>query len=325
MPSVLVPHASASHRVACIRLYRALRKQTALLQTHTNKGRNDAISSIVQFRFRRDRRLASPTQVANGLNTGYAMLDLVHACNNKDADALQKLAGLVQSVSAQAEAAAAWRSTLATLKKAPAAGMLAKIEHVKAVGDRTNHVRYHASTPVLERPLPLSEIQGGTRRVPNLVTAQGIPFLRYSKPQPISLSRVIRQKVLWNEKNWTQRGVLEEKILIAGFENTWDRILREEHGIVDGDAEESSVIPAEPSWTHEFRSTDAAISEALRAKDRKNAEMGVLMWEVVKKETALKRQEKTERRAARKAMQMSRQEVGVSARSEAEHTHDGPL
>lgn len=253
------------------------------------------------------------------------MLDLVHACNNKDADALQKLAGLVQSVSAQAEAAAAWRSTLATLKKAPAAGMLAKIEHVKAVGDRTNHVRYHASTPVLERPLPLSEIQGGTRRVPNLVTAQGIPFLRYSKPQPISLSRVIRQKVLWNEKNWTQRGVLEEKILIAGFENTWDRILREEHGIVDGDAEESSVIPAEPSWTHEFRSTDAAISEALRAKDRKNAEMGVLMWEVVKKETALKRQEKTERRAARKAMQMSRQEVGVSARSEAEHTHDGPL
>lgn len=150
--------------------------------------------------------------------------------------------------------------------------------------------------------------------MPNLVTAHGIPFLRYSKPQPLSLSRVIRQKVLWNEKNWTRKGVLDEQILLAELEDEWDRILEREHGFTDVDPRDATATFAEPSWTDELRSTDAAIFEAIRARDAQCAEMGKKMWEVVKKEKALKRQEKIDRRIARKAMQAAKQEAELAER-----------
>ena len=280
----------------------------------------------MRYRFRRDRKLVSLKQVANGLNAGYAMLDLVHACNNKNGDALTKLASLVESTIVQAEQIAAWRSTLGSLKKLVlSSATLAKVGHINAVADKANHVRHPGSKPILDRPLPFSEIRGGTRRVPNLVTAHGIPFLRYSKPQPISLSRVIRQKLLWNERNWTRRGVLEEKIILAGFEDEWDRILEREHGITDADPEDATATFAEPSWTEEFRDSDAAIFEAIRARDAKCAEMGEKMWEIVKQEKALKRQEKIKRRVARKETQLAKEGSSLCAGQEAELTEGGPL
>jgi hypothetical protein len=295
-------------------LYRALLKQTSLLQNHTNGGGNDALSRIVQYRFRRDRKLISPSQVGNGLNAGYAMLDLVHACNNKDGDALKKLVEMVESMTAQAESTAVWRSTLVKAQKPPSQRRMPKIEHLKTVANKANQERHPESKPILERPLPLSEIRGGNRRVPNLVTAHGMPFLRYSKPQPISLSRVIRQRLEWNDKNWAQRSVLEKQILMAEFEDKWDELLRQEHGIVVGNIKDNFV--AEPSWTDEFRKTDAAILKAIRVKDAKYVETGEKMWEIVKKEKELKRQEKIERRIARKAMRAASQEASEGARSE---------
>jgi hypothetical protein len=301
-------------------------KQTTLLQSHTKTDRNDTLPNVVRYRFRRDRKLISLKQVANGLNAGYAMLDLVHACNNKNGDALTKLATLVESTTVQAEQTAAWRSTLGTLKKPVlSSATTAKVGHINAVADKANQVRHPGSKPILDRPLPLSEIRGGTRRVPNLVTAHGIPFLRYSKPQPISLSRVIRQKVLWNEKNWIRRGVLEEKIILAEFEDEWDRILEREHGITDADPEDATATFSEPSWTEEFHNNEAAIFEAIRARDAKCAEIGEKMWEIVKQEKALKRLEKTERRVARKEMELAKEGASLSAGQEADLTEGGPL
>jgi hypothetical protein len=298
-------------------------KQTLILQNHTNGGSNDALSSIVRYRFRRDRKLISPSQVGNGLNAGYAMLDLVHACNNKDSEALKKLVEMLESTTAQAEATAAWRSTLVNAQKPPSPRRMPKIEHLEAVANKANQVRHPESKPILERPLPLSEIRGGNRRVPNLVTAHGMPFLRYSKPQPVSLSRVIRQRLEWNDKNWAQRGVVETQILMAEFEDKWDELLRREHGIVVGDAK--TLFAAETSWTDEFRNTDAAILKAIRVKDAKYVETGEKMWEIVKKEKELKRQEKIERRIARKAMRAASQEASEGARPQIEHADRGAL
>jgi hypothetical protein len=279
----------------------------------------------VRYRFRRDRKLVALKPVADGLNAGYAMLDLVYACNHKNGDALAKLASLIESVTTQAEQTAAWRSTLRCFKRTPYSAILAKVKHLKTVAKKEHHVRYPGSKPILERPLPLSEVRGGVRRVPNLVTAQGIPFLRYSKPQPVSLSRVIRQKVLWNEKKWTHRGVLEEQIHLAGFEDEWDRILEREHGLTNVDPGDTPATFAEPSWTEELRSADEAIFEALRARDGKCAKMGEKMWEVVKQEKTLKRQEKIERRIARKAMLAAKQGSSLGAGQEAEDAEGGPL
>ena len=82
-------------------------------------------------------------------------------------------------------------------------------------------------------------------------------------------------------------------------------ILRQQHNVRTGDATTSSTALAERSWTDEFRNMDQAITTDLRAKDAKHAAMGEMMWEIVKKEKAMKRQEKSEQRAARKAMRVA--------------------
>lgn len=245
------------------------------------------------------------------------MLDLVHACNNKDGDALKNLIAMVESTTAQAEWTVGWRSTFERTLKPPSPQKVAKIEHVRAVANKTNQERYPGSKPILERPLPLSEIKGGNRRVPNLVTAQGVPFLRYSKPQPISLNRVIRQRLQWNERNWGQKILLEKQILMAEYEDEWDELLRRDHGIVDKETNNAFGKPVEPSWMDEFHNTEKTIIEAIRAKDAKQLEMGKKMWEIVKKERELKRQEKIERRAARKELRAPAQDAGEAPRPEA--------
>jgi hypothetical protein len=181
---------------------------------------------------------------------------------------------------------------------------------------------------VLERPLPLEEIKGGKRRVPNLVSAQGIPFLRYSKPQPISLSRVIRQKQNWDQKKWTQQGNLKGDIVIAQWEDEWDKIVAgqeaEEQGRGKGkvgsprDSDGGKEVGGrEASWKYEVVVAEGELYRQIKEGDWKNAEMGRKMWEIVVKERELAAQEKREakiqRRIERKAAAASAAAAAAAA------------
>jgi hypothetical protein len=169
---------------------------------------------------------------------------------------------------------------------------------------------------VLERPLRLDEIRGGKRRVPNLVSAQGIPFRRYSKPQPISLSRVIRQKQDRDQKKWTQQESLKGDIVIAQWEDEWDEIVAELKAEEQGQGRGKVRLPRdsdageeaggrEASWKHEMVVAEGELYQQIKESDWKNAEMGRKMWEIVVKERELAAQEKREakiqRRIERKA------------------------
>jgi hypothetical protein len=306
---------------AGLSLYRALLRQSSALHVggsneHSPSNSSNVLSSLVRFRFHQDRKLKSPTQVANGLKAGHEALDLLHACNKNLPSALAQLKSLLESTAAQAEYTSAYRAALAAARSPTSPQKLSKIAHLRAIATKANSTRYPWSKPVLERPLPLDEIKGGKRRVPNLVSAQGIPFLRYSKPQPISLSRVIRQKQDRDQKKWTQQESLKGDIVIAQREDEWDEIVagqeaeeqaRGKGGVkspLDTNGREEVGGP-EASWKHEMVVAEGELYQQIKRSDWKNAEMGRKMWEIVVKERELAAQEKREakiqRRIERKA------------------------
>jgi hypothetical protein len=243
-------------------------------------------------------------------------LDLIHACNHHSSSALSELKNLLEATALRAEHTTAYRAALAASRSPTSPRKLGKIAHLSAVATKANCTRYPESKPVLQRPLPLSEIKGGKRRVPNLISAQGVPFLRYSKPQPISLSRVIRQKQKRDQKKWTQREGLAIDTTIAQWEDEWDEAVQaqvaQEQGTrqsqlklvekLEGSGEASGQ---EASWTYEVVSADRKLCRQIKENDRKNAELGRTMWEIVVKERELaakeKREAKIQRRIERKA------------------------
>ena len=331
----VIPRTATLAQADCsgLSLYRALLKQSSALHVggtneHSPSKSSDVLSSLVQFRFHQDRKLKSPTQIANGLKAGYEALDLLHACNKNSPSALARLKSLLESTAAQAEYTSAYRAALAAARSPTSPQKLAKIAHLRAITTKANSTRYPWSKPVLERPLPLDEIRGGKRRVPNLVSAQGIPFLRYSKPQPISLNRVIRQKQDRNQKKWSQQESLKGDIVIAQWEDEWDEIvagqMAEEHGRGKGKLRSprdlsgrEKVDDREASWKHEMVVAEGELYRQIKESDWKNAEMGRKMWEIVVKERELAAQEKREakiqRRIERKAAAAAAAAVAAAA------------
>ena len=339
MPRCIIPQASSAHRAACkefqlpnsharsqtnspgLALYRALLKQSSTVGVGHNddgprsKG-SEVLSNLVQFRFRQDRKLLSPTQIINGLKAGYAALDLVHACNNKSPTATAQLKSLLGSTASRAEYIPTYRAALAAARSPTSPDKLRKIAHLKAIATKANSTRHPGSKPVIERPLPLSEIKGGKRRVPNLVSAQGVPFLRYRKPQPISLSRVIKQKQGLDQKRLTQQEGLRADTIIAQWEDEWDEVTEAHKGEERGQNQDRLVASQastdftadevrEESWRHEPTIAEVELYQQMKETDRKNAELGRQMWGVLAKERELAEQEKREakiqRRLKRKA------------------------
>jgi len=168
----------------------------------------------------------------------------------------------------------------------------------------------------LERPLPLSEIRGGKRHVPQLIAAKGVPFLRYSKPQPVSLGRVIRQRGRRHKGLWTKKEELEADRRIAEWEDDWDDIV--EAQMVDERTPKQykttswqwsygsgKVENSEDTWSYEVQMAEEEVMQKIRTEDRYYAEMGKKMWDIVVKERELAAQEesqdKIQRRIERKA------------------------
>lgn len=66
----------------------------------------------------------------------------------------------------------------------------------------------------------------GQRQVPRIASANGIPFLRLTKPQPAALSRVLRQKLARRVERFHRRVELQNYWLpLARQEDEWDELI----------------------------------------------------------------------------------------------------
>ena len=122
----------------------------------------------------------------------------------------------------------------------------------------------------------------GQRRVPVLASANGIPFLRLTKPQPASLSRVLRQKLARRMATFHARIELQNYWLpLAQQEDEWDALLSREAG--DG----VRAVAEESRWVDEVlqaREENVEVYEEWLRRDR-----GLVrrMQAIVDRETAL--------------------------------------
>lgn len=72
---------------------------------------------------------------------------------------------------------------------------------------------------------PYAQVSGA-RKVPVLASANGIPFLRLTKPQPAALSRVLRQKLARRIERFHRKVELQNYWLpLAKQEDEWDSLI----------------------------------------------------------------------------------------------------
>ncbi|KAJ6108296.1 hypothetical protein N7523_009619 [Penicillium sp. IBT 18751x] len=275
MARLVLPSHSGVHRFACLALYRALLRQCS---PSTDKPRWLAKTHfLVKQRFRRYRQLQSPSQAANALKAGYKALDLLDSASKGN----EKHAHQVSEILSQAN----------LLKEQFAAQQRKKIvekplssnetKKMKAVRSELETWERKPDTPsILNRP----QLVSGRRKIPVLVNARGIPFLRIKKPQPANLSGVLRNKL---KKRWEcieVRDKLQTEVLFAKDEDTWDRLTHA------GD---------EGSWAEHPKIALDKIFQKIRETDRRTREMAEKMWQVVLREReALAEEERQRRRQA---------------------------
>jgi hypothetical protein len=150
---------------------------------------------------------------------------------------------------------------------------------------------YPGATPVLFRPYRKIS---GRRHIPKLVILPtGIPFLRFKKPQSPFLSRVLRTKINWRQKLVDRKNRLVEEEVLASGEDLWDRLLREQHCVGQG----QDANPAWAEWYAKCIGLTAMAEENSWSRDRKLAGR---MQEIVDRERELAEKEKRERKRAKR-------------------------
>ena len=137
----------------------------------------------------------------------------------------------------------------------------------------------------------------GRRRVPKLVSACGIPMLRWGKYQSPNVSRIIRYKIKSRERVFRQRLTLPEQLDMARLEDTWDEILQKRHGV----GSESQ----DPTWSHVWQTAITWTNQRIWQMTKTNSDRAREMYAVVQREAALAKEEnvqwKRERRMRREA------------------------
>lgn len=271
MPRFLTPKKSTEHRVAAIALYRALLSGCSSAALPDDD--RTALRNAIRNKFRQNRKLQSPYQLGLSFKLGYETVDKLDTATPASTPTLSRLIatlplGLTRAPPAPRPSPPppppphpSGKHPLATLP--PSRAVLAVRPYARVTGQR---------------------------RVPVLASANGIPFLRLTKPQPASLSRVLRQKLARRMATFHARIELQNYWLpLAQQEDEWDALVAREagKGMGLGDTDGLRVVAAEGKWVDvvlRAREENVDVYEEWLRRDR-----GIIkrMQGIVDQETAL--------------------------------------
>lgn len=296
-------------------LYRALLRQCKRLPPDVPY--RETIPNLVKIKFHRYNKYLSPSKSVNALRAGYEVkrttlvpgtwfivltglpkaLDLLHAASRHDDNARNRISTIIEEAQARkrkAQAEARLRGS-ARPKKPPTP------RELRAAWNRqfqnATAVRHPNAEPIWNRPRP---IVPGKRHIPVLVNARGVPFLRIKKPQPQSLSRMIRNKLAQRWRYVERRDELEVAILFAKDEDNWDQNV--------GHAEEAT-------WEAPMREAMDELYKKVAEFDYKNYERGKKLWKIVLAERALAEKEEAERKQKEEAERKQKTKDSEASRS----------
>lgn len=164
-------------------------------------------------------------------------------------------------------------------------------------------------TALAQRPRPLSALKGRNRRVPVLVSANRIPFLRFTKPQPQALSMYIKTRVVQRQRRHDRRKELEAAVELGHWEDEWDRDVRVRmEGRSEGDVGRgrSSDGDAGATWQDVALGGLKEIHGALDRETEKNKLWAQKMVAIVDREKKMAETERKQRRMAKNSQRRER-------------------
>ncbi|KAJ5570155.1 uncharacterized protein N7459_009585 [Penicillium hispanicum] len=257
-------------------LYRALLRQCS--RSTGSAPWLGETSFLVKQRFRRYKEMQSPTQVNNALKAGYESLDLLHSASRGSQRDITRLTTILAQAKAIKERNSA--SQREARKANPPKPLTSKQSRkAQSISFQEATHRRHPDTPsILLRPRPLVH---GKRKIPVLVSARGVPFLRIKKPQPRNLSGVIRKKLETRWKRIVDRDRLQSELRFAMDEDAWDFLTNTEE---------------QCTWAEGVKLSLKHIQNRIVESDTRNRELAEKMWQVVlrERELAAKEMEKEE-------------------------------
>ncbi|KAI0423921.1 hypothetical protein F5Y09DRAFT_325956 [Xylaria sp. FL1042] len=332
--SFLIPARNSRHRIACLALYRALLRlapQIPLpddLATGWGPGKNP-IAIHIRRAFRRNVADTSPRIVYPALTAGYRMLSVLHdAATSASSQHHASIVAFLQSRLKERQ-----RSLANRPPPPPSYNPKSATPHpdtlpllVKVSPPPTPSNPY--PTPVYttpHRPRPQAELGGtGRRKIPRLDLAGDIPFLRFTKPQPAVLSRVLRQKVTKRaDRAQAIVSMQEDAAPDARLEDEWEsemaRLMAAEKGLKEDNRSRPSGFAATQEWqdkhdvgiglgrderSHAYTLQRHGVQETARRMTReriKEVAIADAMRQLIIKEKALAAQEEAQRDAERRA------------------------
>jgi len=150
----------------------------------------------------------------------------------------------------------------------------------------------------------------GKRKVPFLVSANQLPFIRWKKPQPANVSRVLRSLRDQRDRRFLYKFDLENYFIpLAQYEDEWDKTLVKEFGREMGLQDLSH-----DSWESPMQELLVDVWKSLTERHERTKEMTQIMTDIVRTEAELAKKEKDERfKAAWEERQAKRAALGKAA------------
>ncbi len=167
---------------------------------------------------------------------------------------------------------------------------------------------------ILERPYP---ILTGRRCVPHLIDACGITFLRYKKPQPEVITRMIISRARAYERRWDCTYKLRELISLGELEDAWDRMLERYCGL-------KQVHDRSTSWATESSRAADDTTAIVRGQARREEELKRKLTRIRERERVLAEEEKARRKNEKQQRREARRPA-VQEFTESPETQSAPL
>ncbi|TKA28677.1 hypothetical protein B0A50_03004 [Salinomyces thailandicus] len=282
-----LPRNILAHRLAAQSLYRAILSQVRCLPsapTTTTSAPSTqpdphALQNLVRTRFKQTVHDHSPHRLRLAFTAGYQALDHLDAAVAGSTTSQTYLADLLSRVPEHTK-------THSPPSVPPRHLRRERAKAARAAQRAQNPPR--AAIPLSARPLPLQKLTG-RRHVPVLYSAQRIPVLRFTKPQPPALSGYLAHRIRRRQRKRDQLGRLEAELEVAGWEDEWDRILGMKGG---GEGDES--------WKGVVARARGQVGGWLAREREASRKWGAMMQEVVDREREAREKEKGEKYAERK-------------------------
>lgn len=230
-----------------------------------------ALTNVTRYRFRANRNLVGARRVKLSFEAGYTAVDLLDGSAAGHAESTQRILEYLSQVPAYMKRAPRPKPPP---KQAPDPSLLEPPREKKFLN---------------AFPRPLGTVEG-PRKIPSFVSANQLPFLRWKKPQPANVSRVLRDISEQRTKRMHNSYHLQDYYIpLAKYEDEWEGLLVKEFGTLDGEEHGTR-------WTEGMELLGRELEEQIYQRDAKSGELMWKFMDIVKKEKQFAAVEKEERR-----------------------------